>query len=292
MEKKNTILKKIIITTLIITAVACTFLLYSRFIGTKGLIIKEYKVENQKITDNFHGLKIVHISDVHYGTTIYKKELDNIVKKINLLKPDIVVLTGDLLDDNTDIKTAEKEIIKSLSNIDATIGKFAITGNHDSKFSEWESIIKNSGFTNINDTYDRIYKDGTNYILLSGISTNMFENNDINTKLQTTKDFINTVPEEEKNNIYKILLLHEPDFIDNITDIEFDLILAGHSHNGQVKLPFVGAVKTPIYSTKYYDEHYKINNSDLYISSGLGTSKVKFRLFNKPSINFYRITKK
>lgn len=288
--KKNDIMKRIIVATIIMIAITCTILLYSRFIGTQGLIIKEYKVENEKITDNFHGFKIVHISDVHYGTTIYKKELENIVAKVNQLKPDIVVLTGDLLDETTNIKTAEQELIDTLSKIEVTIGKFAITGNHDNQFQEWENIIKQSGFNNLNDTYDRIYKNGTNYILLSGVSTNMFENNDINTKLQSTKEFISTIPEEERCNIYKILLLHEPDFIDNITDIQYDLILAGHSHNGQIKFPLIGIVKTPIYSTKYYDEYYKVNNSDLYISGGIGTSKIKFRLFNKPSINFYRIT--
>lgn len=291
-ENKKNIIKKIIVAVLIATSIICGTLLYSRFISTSGLIIKEYKVENKKITDNFHGLKIVHISDMHYGTTINKKELENIVEKINLLKPDIVVLTGDLLDETTDIKNSKKDIINSLSNIKVTIGKFAITGNHDQQFTEWNSIIESSGFININDNYDRIYKNDTNYILLSGVSTNMFDNNNINDKLQSTKDFINTIPEEERDSIYKILLLHEPDFIDNIEDIDFDLILSGHSHGGQIRIPFIGAIETPIYSKKYYEEYYKINNSDLYISSGLGTSKLKFRFFNKPSINFYRITKK
>ena len=290
-EKKS--YKKLIIILITITAIICSLLLYSRFISTKGLIVKEYKVVNEKITDNFHGLKIVHISDIHYGSTIHKKELKEIVAKINILKPDIVVLTGDLLDETIDLpKNYEKEIIETLSKIDTTIGKYAINGNHDYEFKNFNTIIEQSGFINLNDNYDQIYKDGNNYILLTGISTNMHGDKQLEEKLEGTTTLLTTIPEEEKNNIYKILLTHEPDIIDDIQSIDFDLILAGHSHNGQVRLPFIGAIVTPEYSKKYYEEHYTIDNTELYISGGLGTSTIKFRFFNKPSINLYRITNK
>ena len=84
--------------------------------------------------------------------------------------------------------------------------------------------------------------------------------------------------------------MHEPDNIKYTSD--FDLVLAGHSHNGQVKLPYIGAIFTPNGSKKYYDEYYKVNKSDLYISGGLGSSILNLRFFNKPSINLYRITNK
>ena len=86
--------------------------------------------------------------------------------------------------------------------------------------------------------------------------------------------------------------MHEPDFIDNLNYSYFNLILAGHSHNGQINIPLFGAVTTPEYAKKYYDSYYKVGNSELYISSGLGTSNYNFRFCNKPSINFYRLTKK
>ena len=95
---------------------------------------------------------------------------------------------------------------------------------------------------------------------------------------------------KEKEPKYKILLLHEPDFIEDVNYQEFNLILAGHSHNGQVRLPFIGALYTPDGSKKYYDEYYDLGKSKLYISSGLGTSTINFRFFNRPSFNFYRLT--
>ena len=91
---------------------------------------------------------------------------------------------------------------------------------------------------------------------------------------------------------YKIMLLHEPDFSDNVVDnYNVNLILAGHSHNGQVRLPVIGALHTPSYAKKYYDNYYDINGTDLYISSGIGVSTINYRLFNRPSINFYRLNK-
>lgn len=291
-ENNKSFIKKLIKILVIITIIICSILLYSRYISTKGLIVKEYKVVNNKITDNFHGLKIVHISDIHYGTTIYKKELTKIVNKINELKPDIVVLTGDLLDNAAkEIKNYEKELISILSKIDCTIGKYAISGNHDYDFKNFNNIIEQSGFINLNDNYDKIYKENNNYILLSGISTNMHGDKKLTEKIQSTNDFLASIPEEENKNLYKILLVHEPDIIDDI-NIEYDLILAGHSHNGQVRLPIIGALKKIELAQKYYDPYYKIGNTDLYISGGLGTSTLKFRFFNKPSINFYRITNK
>lgn len=285
-KKKHPIIKFIIIFILIIAAI----LLYSRFIATKGLATKEYKITSSSIQDNFHGFKIVHISDVHYGRTTDKKDLNNMVKEVNLLKPDIVVLTGDLIDKDTKLDDILKgEISEALNSINANVGKYAISGNHDSNFSEWESIINDSGFKNLNDTYELIYNDGYTPILLAGLSSNLNNQVDITERYNKILEYSNN---ENIKELYKILLIHEPDYINNIDYSNFNLILAGHSHNGQVRLPFIGGIILPNGAKKYYKEHYKINNTDLYISSGIGTSGISFRLFNKPSINFYRLTNK
>ena len=98
---------------------------------------------------------------------------------------------------------------------------------------------------------------------------------------------------QNENISYKIILTHEPDITDEIIkkDNSVNLVLAGHSHNGQIRLPLIGALTTPNEAKKYYDNYYKIGNTHLYVSSGIGVSKVNFRLFNRPSINFYRINK-
>lgn len=288
-SRKKFIVKIIILLTIFI----CSILLYSRYIGTRGLLIKEYKIVNDKITSNFHGLKIVHISDIHYGRTTNIHELNKLEKKINMLKPDIIVLTGDLIDKDTKpTETISKDITDFLTNIKASIGKYAITGEDDLKIKNWNIIIEKSNFKNLNDTYEQIYKNGNNFILLSGMSSEITKNKTIEEKLKPSVDFISSLTEEEQKSIYKILIMHEPDSIENINAMDYDLILAGHSHNGQVNLPIIGPIILPENAKNYYKEHYKINNTELYISSGIGTTDISFRLFNKPSINFYRITNK
>lgn len=286
-KRKHTFLKIILMFIFILIVV----ILYSRFIATKGLDVKEYKITNEMIADNFYGFKIVHISDIHYGRTVNKKELEKLVNEVNLLKPDIVVLTGDLIDKDTKMnETISKEISDCLSKINVSVGAYAINGNHDKYFTEWESIIENSGFKNINNTYELIYNEGYTPILLAGISSNNEDNLTIEEKYVPIEEYINS--SDEFNNIYKILLMHEPDFIDNINYSYFNLVLAGHSHNGQIRLPLIGATILPPNGKKYYDEYYKLSNTDLYVSSGVGTSTISFRLFNKPSINFYRLANK
>ena len=116
MKEKKPFIKKFIIFLLILITIVSSTLLYSRYIGTSGIFINEYKVVNKNLSNDFYGLKIVHISDLHYGRTINKKELNELVKKINLTKPDIVVLTGDLIDKDTNLTDKDIKIISDAFN--------------------------------------------------------------------------------------------------------------------------------------------------------------------------------
>lgn len=280
-------MKKFIIILVIIILILGLGLLYSRFIATSGLKVKEYKVVNNKITDSYHGLKIIHLSDIHYNSTINEKELNNIVDKVNEIKPDIVVLTGDLIDER--LSYDKDIIINCLSKIEAKLGKFAVSGNHDIPLDDYNYIIKESGFTGLDNKYELIYSKTSEPIIISGIG---YGDEDIGIKTEQYDKYISELKADDIKPIYSILLVHEPDTVDNLDLNKYDLVLAGHSHGGQVRIPFIGKLYTPEGAKKYYDEYYKINNTDLYISSGLGTSMYKFRLFNRPSFNFYRITNK
>lgn len=278
---------KIIISIIILSILT---ILYSRFISTKGLITHEYKIINNKIIDEYYGLKIVHLTDLHYGMTTFEKELNNLVNEVNNLKADLVVFTGDLFDSE---ETYNKEIlINNLSKIESKIGKYFISGNHDKPLKEYIEVMEKSGFTNLDDKYELIFNNSNKPIIISGISTNYEDSSSIVNKTEKFDNYINDLTDTDIKPIYSILLIHEPDFVDNINLNNYDLVLAGHSHLGQVRLPIIGKIYTPYGSLKYYDEYYKINNTDLYISGGIGTSFMKFRFFNKPSINLYRITNK
>lgn len=263
-------------------------LLYSRYIGTTGLNIKEYSLKYTKLSDDFYGLKIVHITDIHYGRTTNKKELENLVNKINLVKPDIVVLSGDLFEVDIDYSESDQNtIIDLLSKIDSNIGKYAIKGDTDNDM--WENVIANSGFKNLNNTYDLIYTNTTNYILLAGMDSNISDKTSIDEKLKSINEYLNSI--ELKPN-YSILVMHEADYINSFDYSNYNLILAGHNLNGQMRLPFIGPLFRFQGSKKYYDSYYNLKGTKLYISGGIGTYKYSFRLNNRPSFNFYRLINK
>ncbi len=270
-------------------------ILYARFIGTKGIKVNEFKVVNKNLNEAYHGLKIVHISDIHYGSIVDGKKLCKVADKINEIKPDIVVLTGDLLDKR--LKYTDEEITSCLSKINARLGKYAISGNHDVPVEEYYEIIENAGFTNLDNKYELIYDNSDEPIVISGMSSNLVDGHNVEYTIandsilkEKTKEL--TEYKSHNENIYSILLLHEPDFVDNLDLDNYDLILAGHTHGRQVNIPIISNMFLPIMGKKYYGSHYTVDNTELYISSGLGTSGWRLRLFQKPSFNLYRITKK
>jgi len=262
---------------------------YGTYVEPKQLKVVENKIQNSNISDNFDGFKIVGISDIHYGKYFNIKDLEKLVNKINDLNPDIVVFTGDLIDDKTKMTTSMVgDISKELKKISATSGKYIISGDDDTKFDEWENIIIGSEFINLNNNYDTIYKNGYDSILIAGVSSFSDKESIIN-KNQKTQNYINSF--EKDGPLYKILLMHEPDYIDDLEDNKYDLILAGHSHGGQVALPGINELFIPDGAHKYPSGHYNLKNGELYVSNGIGVSNVNFRLFKTPTIDVYRLIK-
>lgn len=263
-------------------------ILYSRYIGTMGLFTKEYLIINKDLPESFNGLKIAHITDIHYGQTINKNSLKKLVKQVNEYQPDIIVITGDLLDEDIEYTNQDiKDIEECLSEFEAALGKYIIMGNHDNTQNIYTEIVINSGLTDLNESHEMLYYKSDKPILIAGMSTGEYSGLAAQEKV---RESIQSIKENEIS--YSILIMHEPDYINDIEYENFDLVLAGHSHNGQVRLPIIGALILPPHAQEYYDEYYKLQNTDLYISSGIGTSTLKFRLFNRPSFNLYRIVNK
>lgn len=264
--------------------------LYGTYFETSNFKTRDFKIESEKITDNFEGFTITHLSDLHYGKYLNQKDLKKIIRLINSTNPDIVVITGDILDKNIKMTTNKSaELIEELSKIKAESGKYVINGDEDYKFDEWDNIINNSNFINLNNSYDTVYNHTGEAILIAGVST-FKDKESISNKLQKADEYLSSF--EKNGPVYNVLLMHEPDYIDDLKDNKYDLVLAGHSLAGQIRLPWVGGLIKKDGATKYTDEHYKIKNSELYISNGLGESSINFRLFNSPSFNVYRLVKK
>lgn len=252
-------------------------IIYSRYIATTGIQIKEYSVINNKIPESFKGFKVVHFSDLKYGSTTDQKYLKKLVNKINELNPDIIIFTGDLISSNYKLTDNDKKsIIENLNKLDPKIDIYSIRGDNDIN-ETYNSIITQTKIIEINNLNKLIYYKGDTPIMLIGLDDSINGNQSLDMAFNY-----------EENNYYKILITHEPDTYEKIKDKNVDLFLAGHSLNGQVRLPFIGSIYTPTGAKKYYDSKYKIDNTEIYISNGLGTSKIPYRLNNRPSINLYR----
>lgn len=274
--KKSHPIRKIFFTLILIIVLT---VIYARYVGTSGLLVKEYSIKSSKITEGFNGFKITHFSDIHYGNVTFINELKKLVDDINKTKPDVIIFTGDFIDKNIKVSDAEiVQITEELNKLHSTYGNYYINGNHDNKFKKYDEMMTNSGFINLNNNFDVLYNKNNDSILLTGLST------------KKDNKFLEEVFKEQYN--YKINIMHYPDMFNDIKNYNYDLVLAGHSHNGQIVIPFYGAVVLPNNAKKYYKPYYKIGNTDFYISSGIGTSNYNFRLFNRPSYNVYRLIKK
>lgn len=275
--KKGSFFRKLFF---IIILIILLTIIYARYVGTTGLFLKDYSISNNKIPSSYSGFKIAHFTDFHYGRTTGLKELETLVKKVNQTKPDLVIFSGDLVDKDYNLKNDEvTKITEQLKEIDSTYGKYYVTGNHDTTCESYYNIFEGAEFMSLDDTYDLIYSKNNEPILVAGLN---YQSNGL---------WINNII-QKYNGTYKILVMHTPDSFDNIKHYNFDLVLAGHSHNGQIRIPIYGAISTPEGSKKYYKPYYKIDNTDMYISSGIGTSIINYRLFNRPSFNLYRLNQK
>lgn len=283
-EKRKKQAKCIFTLLLILFILFSSSYLYITYIATKKIIVKEKVVISKDLPDNFIGKKLIHFSDLHYGSTIFISDLENIVAQINKRNPDLVVFTGDLIDEDYDLSIQEiEEISKQLKKIKATLGKYAVSGEEDDE--NFQTIMNQSNFSILNNDYDLVYNNDANPILIVGLNSLLLDRNIDNGFRYFNEEGCNP-------DIYTIALLHEPDSIDAIKEkYKINLALAGHSHNGGIRLPLLGGLNKEEGAYTYYENYYKIDQTELYISSGLGTSNYQFRLFNHPSINFFRLRK-
>ena len=262
-------MKKLIRFLLIIILILSLLIIYARYGGTRGLITKEYQIETT-IDDSFDGLKIVHFSDLHYLRITNKETTQSIIEEINLLNPDIVVFTGDLIDKNYDVKDEDITKLKTnLKKIKAEFGKYYVLGEQDSKKSI--EVLNSSNFINLDEKIQYIYpKTNIPIAIISKETCNLFF-------------------EENKDEIpYNLLILHNPDDINNLKNNKIDVALSGHTLNGMINIP---KIKNLLIKSEYKKDFQKVNNIDLYINPGIGERKIKARLFNHPTIYLYRINK-
>jgi predicted MPP superfamily phosphohydrolase len=273
-----------------------SIIMYSIFKSLYRFKIHRVKIAFKTLPSTFDGLKIVHISDLHLGSFNSRYHiLDRAVKLINGLNPDIIVFTGDLVNNYAWELKGWSNILKPLT---AKKGKFAVLGNHDyGDYSEWKSDKeKKQNLENLKYFYKKI-----DFKLLLNESIIINKNRDKIAilgvenlgsppfkqygDLQKALTYIKTPP-------FKILLSHDPSHwkkeVINKTNIA--LTLSGHTHGMQAGIHIKNKKWSPIkYKYQHWAGLYKNNNQFLYVNRGLGWLGFPGRLGMRPEITFLEL---
>lgn len=278
--------------------------------STEDFEINKVNIAIKDLKDEFVNYKIGFLSDIHLGPYITKSYLKLVLEALYKLKPDILLLGGDYInlpEDNQirrnfgvvrdadydynkySLKLLSKKVFFDLSNLINKFkfkdGVYAVYGNHD----RW---------ANKNDCMYYFEKSGIRILKNNYIS---IERNNAKLEVVGVDDYWTGVPNLSKSipkldkNSVKILLNHNPDYItvqEKLYGQEFDLILGGHSHGGQIRLPFVGALVTNVEDRNFAFKLNKLGKTYCYTSNGLGVVEIPYRLNCKPEANIFVLQKK
>lgn len=254
---------------------------YAKNIEPFWLSITHHEILHPLIPKGFNGIKIVQFSDTHLGFHYQLNDLLKAVHVINDLQPDIVVFTGDLLD-NPNQFTEQEQTIAILKEVKAPLGKYSVYGNHDHGgygTENYARIMKESGFLLLKNSYRNIHYQNEQ-LTIAGIDDPMLGN----------PDWRQTLP-QQRGNSFCLLLSHAPDLANKAQKLGVSLQLSGHSHGGQVKLPFFGPLMKPLFAHDYYEGMYDLAPLILYVNRGLGTTRLPVRLLSRPEISIFTLIK-
>ncbi len=246
------------------------------------IITTQIGYSSEKIPSEFNGYTIVQISDLHNKE--FGKDQKRLLKKIKKASPDIIVVTGDLIDRRKYDLDIAMEFVNGAIKIAPV---YYVSGNHEAWSGEYENISKqliNSGVQILDDSRLKLVKDDATIELLGLSDPGFLTSNYI--------DGTNTSELEEKltnlsdYSAFQILLCHRPELFDLYANKNIDITFSGHAHGGQVRIPFIGGLIAPDQGLfpKYTSGLYKQKESTLIVSRGLGNSIAPIRVFNRPEI--------
>lgn len=239
------------------------------------------KVElNQEYMQN--SLRVVQISDLHIKENFTYKNVKKVVDKVNKQNPDIVVFTGDLYD-NYSIYNDDENIMNLLSQINSKYGKLAVYGNRDyggGAVRAYEDIMNGAGFTVLkNDSIDVGLENGGSVTFI-GLDDCMLG-----------EPYMPYVEGKD----YVFLLAHEPDMVNDYQEYDYNLALSGHSHGGQIDIPFFDKINDKAIEVTEFCKMYKAGlydiaeNKQIYVNTGIGTTHISARFGVVPKITVFDI---
>lgn len=236
--------------------------------------------KNDKISKEIDGYKILQISDLHNKE--FGKDNKKLVELTKEIKPDMIVITGDIIDSrrtNTDVAIRYINQIKTVAPI------YYSPGNHESRISEYkdfENRLAKQGVNILNDKSKSIKINNDSIDLIGVRDISFIQKED---RREELSNIISNLKNKDDNKL-SILLSHRPDLIDLYAKENIDLVFSGHAHGGQVRIPFIGGILAPDQGLfpKYTSGIYNKDNTHMIVSRGLGNSLFPLRVFNKPEL--------
>lgn len=234
--------------------------------------VNRYKIPIPNLPLSFHGFTLAHVTDVHLGFLVSPSFVEEIVYRTNRLNTDAIVCTGDYVHESNTIEEIDK-VWPILSRLSARHGVYSVLGNHDHWADTDRSLywLERSG-QNIRHQCKPIYK-GRDRILIGGAGDFWGD------ELRIDKAFSNSDQDD-----CRILLSHNPDSVDTEFATPLSLVISGHTHGGQVVLPFLGALKLPVKNKDYSSGLIATSGSPLFISRGIGWAILPARFNCYPEI--------
>ena len=250
--------------------------------GNTALEINEYEILSDRIPQGFDGFRIAQVSDLHNAE--FGEENWKLIKMLSQTDPDIIVLTGDLIDSRqTDLDVALEFAWQA--------GKIArvyyVSGNHETRVPEYEDLkngLVKAGAVILENQKVRITREGES-ITLMGIDDPSFQENYLFGDAEgVAKQAISDL--QDASDGYTILLSHRPELFDTYVDSGVDLVFSGHAHGGQFRIPLVGGLVAPNqgFFPQYDAGKFTEENTTMIVSSGVGNSIVPLRINNRPEI--------
>ncbi|HEX4037248.1 MAG TPA: metallophosphoesterase [Acidobacteriaceae bacterium] len=258
--------------------------LYSGEIARHELSVEEHTIRLERLPDAFRGMRIAQISDLHYEGFTEGFFLREVVRRVNRLQPDMVLLTGDFI---TKFPTLDRVPRQQMPRCAAILSalrcplRFASLGNHDEAIGKDYVIapLEEHGIPVLVNRATPLERDGQR-LWLAGVGS----------ACEQDADPASAIPRACVNgNEAVILMAHEPDPLPDYARYNVDLVLSGHTHGGQVRLPLLPAFALPEYGRNYVEGLFHHGRTQLYVNRGIGTVGLPFRLWCPPEITVFTL---
>lgn len=253
-------------------------LIYSMFGEPAWLDIEQVQIPLPYLPKSFSGLRILQVSDIHMGGWMNRQRLSEVIALAKKQKPDLVVMTGDYVMGhswNKNLDEAAQDFVEEVSKLTENYLVLAVLGNHDhwTNAEKVRAMLNHCGVVELNnDVYS--LRRGDDWLHIAGVD-------DVSENKDRLDDIYKLLPEAG----VALLLAHEPDFADKSSrKNRFALQLSGHSHGGQVVIPFYGPLVLPSLGEKYPAGLYQVNNMLQYTNRGVGMTEPAVRFNCRPEI--------